>query len=64
MHLTMNFLIHNFLYIVVDTQRENIPSNQTLTKSVNMRIWEIDTLNQVFMKGSYTEIEFSKKLSS
>ena len=29
-----------------------------------MRIWEIDTLNQVFMKGSYTEIEFSKKLSS
>ena len=64
MHLTMNFLIHNFLYIVVDTQRENIPSNQTRTKSVNMRIWEIDTLNQVFMKGSYTEIEFSKKLSS
>ena len=64
MYLTLNFLIHDFLYIVVDTQRENISSNQTLTKSVNIRIWEIDTLNQVFMKGSYTEIEVSKKLSS
>ena len=29
-------------------------------KKINMRIWEIDTLNQLFIKGSYTEINFSK----
>ena len=29
-------------------------------KRINMRIWEIDKLNQLFIKGSYTEINFSK----
>ena len=29
---------------------------------MNMLIWEIGTLNQIFIRGSYTEIKFSKKL--
>ena len=28
-------------------------------KSVNIDIWVIDTLNQLFVRGSYTEIKFS-----
>ena len=46
-----------------DTPRTNTPSNkfQALTKSINMDIWIIDTLNQLFIRGSYTQIKFSKK---
>ena len=29
--------------------------------SMNMHIWAIDILNQLFMKDSYTQIKFSKK---
>ena len=31
---------------------------------MNIRIWEIGTLNQLFERGSYTEIEFSEKINS
>ena len=46
-----------------DTHREKKSSNkiQGLTKSINMDIWIIATLNQLFMRGSYTQIKFSKK---
>ena len=52
--------------IVKDTHNENIPSNKTkeLTKTMNMRIWETGTLNQLFIRGSYTKIKYSKRLSS
>ena len=30
-------------------------------KSMNMGIWVVGTLNQLFIKGFYTEIQFSKK---
>ena len=33
-------------------------------KTMNMRIWEIIALNQLFIRGFYTEIRFSKRLSS
>ena len=32
-----------------------------LTKSMNMDIWVIGILNQLFIRGSYTQIKFSKK---
>ena len=43
--------------------RENTPSNKTeaLTKSMNMYIWAIGILNQLFIRDSYTQITFSKK---
>ena len=46
-----------------DTHREKESSNkiQGLTKSINMGIWIISTLNQLFMRDSYTQIKFSKK---
>ena len=52
--------------IVKDIHKENTPSNKTkeLMKTMNMRIWEIGTLNQLFIRGSYTEIKYSKRLSS
>ena len=52
--------------LIKDIQRGNIPSNktQTLTKSTSMDIWLIGTLNQLFIRGFYTQIKFSKKQSS
>ena len=46
-----------------DTGKKSTSSNKTkeLTKSTNMRIWEIDRLNRPFIRGSYTENKFSKK---
>ena len=47
----------------MDTHRDKAPSNKTpaLTKSRNMDIWVVGTSNQLFIKGSYIETEFSKK---
>ena len=41
-----------------DTQRENTPLNKTevLTKSMNMYISGIDTLNELLLRGSFTQI--------
>ena len=49
--------------ILKHTYREKAPSNwtQALTKSLNMDIWLVGTSNQIFIRGSYTEINFSKK---
>ena len=49
----------------MDTYREKAPSNKTkvLKKSMNLGIWEVVTLNQLFIRGSYTEIKFSEKRS-
>ena len=46
-----------------DTQRKNAPQNktQTLKQKMNMDIWVVSTLNQLFIKDSYSEIKFSKK---
>ena len=46
-----------------DTHMEKKSSSkiQGLTKSINMDILIIGTLNQLFMRGSYTQIKFSKK---
>ena len=39
---------------VKDIHRKKTPSNKTpaLTKSTNMRIWVVVTLNQVYIRGS------------
>ena len=44
------------------TQTEKVPSSKTpaLTKSSNMGVWVVDTSNQLFMRGSWTETKFSK----
>ena len=41
-----------------DTQRENTPSNKTevLTKSMNIYISATDTLNELLLRGSFTQI--------
>ena len=46
-----------------DTHREKTPLNKTqsLAKSMNIDIWVVGTSNQPFIRGSYTENEFSKK---
>ena len=38
---------------VKNTHREKVPSNETLvlTKSTNMGIWVVGTLNQLFISG-------------
>ena len=47
-----------------DTHRRKAPTNKTpaLTKSMNMDIRIVGTLNQLFIRDSYTEIKFSKKI--
>ena len=37
---------------------------EMLTKSMNIYIWTIGTSNQLFTRGSYTQIKFWKKLGS
>ena len=53
-----------FLCDFKDSHWENTPSNRTeaLTKSINMHIWTIGLLNQLFIRDSYTQI--SKKVVS
>ena len=50
-------------YAFKHTHSENTLTNktQTLMKSMNMNIWVIGTLNQLFKRDSYTQIIFSKK---
>ena len=45
------------------TRRENAPSSKTqeYKKSMNIDIWVVGTLTQLFIRGSYTAIRFSKK---
>ena len=40
--------------LLKDTHKEKAPSNKTsaLTRSINMDIWVLDTLNQLFLRGS------------
>ena len=47
-----------------DTHRENAPSNKTeaLTKSMNICISVVGTLNQLFVRGSHNEKIFLKKI--
>ena len=42
-----------------DTHKENASLNktETLTKSMNMDIWVVVSLNQRLMKGSYSKIK-------
>ena len=49
--------------ITFDTHTENALSNETyaVTKSMNIRKWEISASNQLFIRGSHTEITFSIK---
>ena len=49
--------------ILKDTHGERTSSNKTeaLMKSMNMYIWVSGIVNQVFIRGSYTPIRFSKK---
>ena len=48
----MKKCIYHFTF--KDIHRENTPLNKTevLTKSMNMYIWAIGTLNQLFKSGS------------
>ena len=52
----MRFLIGSKCF--KDTHKENTPSNKTeaLRKSMNVYIWAIGTLNQLFIRGSCTQI--------
>ena len=44
----------NYQIYITGSNRENAPSNE-------MNIWSSSTLNQIFTRGSYTQIKFSKK---
>ena len=46
-----------------DTHRENTLPNKTqvLTKSMNINIWVIGTLSQLFKRASHAQFKFSKK---
>ena len=48
--------------VLKDTHREITPSNRTeaLMKSMSTYIWATSTLNQLFIRGSYTQIKISK----
>ena len=53
------------ILILKDAHRENTPNKtKALAKSMNMHIWENGTLNHLFIRGSYIELDFKKKFSS
>ena len=57
-------MLNVYLYILLkDTYMKNTPSNkvETLRKSKNMEIWEIDTSNELYIRLSYTQNKFLKK---
>ena len=56
-----NWLLSHFR--AKDTRRENTLSNKTqaFTESINMGIWVIRTLSQLFIRISHTQTKFSKK---
>ena len=43
-----------------DIHKENALTNKTQVLT-NMGIWVTSTLNQLFTRGSYTEVKFSKQ---
>ena len=51
---------------VKDTHRVNAlrKETQVFKKGINRDIWVVRELNQLFTRGSFTEIKFSKKESS
>ena len=51
-------------FCLKDTHSENTPSNkiEVLTKSMNMYIWSIGILNQLFIRDSCIQIKFSKNV--
>ena len=53
----------NLSIILKEMHRENTLSinTQALTKSMNMEIWVVFTSNELFIKGSYSQIKFSNK---
>ena len=57
------FVVNRFLIPFKDTHWENKPLDkiQVVTESANMGICVIDALNQLFMKGFDTRINFSEK---
>ena len=56
----------SYQFMLKDTHKEKQPANNTtaLTKSRNMGIWVIGTSNQLFIRGSWTETNFSRKWNS
>ena len=44
--------------------KHTLEKTEALTKSLNLYIWAVGTLNQLFVTGSLTQIKFSKKWSS
>ena len=57
------FIKKSYIILIKDTHRKNTYSNKTwvLTESMNMVIWVVCTLNQLFIRHCYTQIKFSKK---
>ena len=58
----VNVFLKMSLDLIKGNYRENIPSNktETSTKSMNMYIWAISTLNRVFIRACHAQIKFSK----
>ena len=56
---------HYFLnkICIEDTHRRNAASNKfkALTRRMKMDIWVVSSLNQLFIRGTYSNIKFSKK---
>ena len=51
------------MFIFKDTHKEKAPSNKTqaLRKSKRLKLNLVCKSNQLFTRGSYTKIKFSKK---
>ena len=57
--LATNLTFNNILNTFKDTHKENAHSNKTL--GLTKTIWLVGTLNPFYIRGSYSEFQFSKK---
>ena len=61
MRILINKRLCSYIAIIKDTGPQ---IKLMLTKNINMYIWRIGTVEQLFVRSSCTHIKFSKKRSS
>ena len=64
MRILINKRLCSYIAIIKDTGKARPQIKLMLTKNINMYIWRIGTVEQLFVRSSCTHIKFSKKRSS
>ena len=64
MRILINKRLCSYIATIKDTGKAHPHIKLMLTKNINMYIWGIGTVEQLFVRSSCAQIKFSKKRSS